>query len=56
MGGATTLQMARAFGCRAKLILLTNHFRMGPEESERVAEMTRRILSMEITVISSAMT
>lgn len=46
------LQMARALAAEPNLILLDEPTSgMGPEESERVAEMIRRILSMEITVI-----
>ena len=46
------LQMARALAAEPKLMLLDEPTSgMGPEESERVAGMIRRILSMKITII-----
>jgi branched-chain amino acid transport system ATP-binding protein len=46
------LQMARALAAKPKLVLLDEPTAgMGAEETERVAEMIRRILGMEITVI-----
>ena len=46
------LQMARALAAESKLMLLDEPTSgMGPEESERVAEMIRRILGMKITII-----
>jgi branched-chain amino acid transport system ATP-binding protein len=46
------LQMARALAAEPRLVLLDEPTAgMGPEESERVAEMIKRITGMDITVI-----